>query len=170
MYPAISPRAARKPSVTLAPRPALAFTEAGALALLGEWGVPLVSLLALRIAHAVDALESDLWANGPTAGEVLHAANLIAAPTGEPVLRWPLPAPDALALGALRKLADGVTVPVGDLRVSVVDDGQGRTGLRLHGPQPITDTVSVHFGDASWLDDPDDPCVPEGADIMHSGG
>jgi hypothetical protein len=35
------------------------------------------------------------------------------------------------------------------------------------GRQGSPGKVTLPYG---WLDDPDDPCVPEGADLMHSGG
>jgi nifR3 family TIM-barrel protein len=40
-------------------------------------------------------------------------------------------------------------------------------GLGPRGRQGSPGKVTLPHG---WLDDPDDPCVPEGADIMHSGG
>jgi hypothetical protein len=39
--------------------------------------------------------------------------------------------------------------------------------LGPRGRQGSPGKVTLPYG---WLDDPDDPCVPEGADLMHSGG
>jgi hypothetical protein len=144
--------------LVLAPAPALTFTTDGAIALLTDWGVPLVAMLALSAAEAV--LDDPLWTNGPTTRKVLEDAGLVVpdAAHGTPQLDLPLPALDALALGAVEALAADIVVPVTDtLTVAIVDDGSGRKGLRLTGSQDIDAgdmTVSMSFGAADWLDDP----------------
>ena len=150
--------AARRAEIELelAPAPALTFTSSGALGLVLDWGLPLVSLLALGETGAV--LDDLLWPNGPTAREVLVGAGLITAGQA-PQLATPLPALDQLALGAVRELARGITVPVTpNLDLIVVDDGAGRKGLRLDGHERIEGSdvnVDLRFGHADWLDDGD---------------
>ena len=151
--------------VVLAPAPALTFDPEGALALLLEWGVPLVGKLALRAAGS--AIDEALWtigaSRGPTARDVLEGAGLLqpGAPGGDPLLALPLPALDRIALGAVQALASGIEVPVTDtLRLAIVDDGAGRKGIRLVGHQELDAgdmTVSLSFGetiDPEWLEDP----------------
>jgi hypothetical protein len=143
--------------IALAPAPAVTFTEAGALALIADWGLPLASLLALRAAEST--LDDPLWTNGPTARSVVEGAGLMAPGSAPPRVVHSLPALDALALALLRELATGITVAVSDtLDVAVVDDGAGRKGVRLSGRHDFDGErlgVTVRFGDAYWLDDPD---------------
>ncbi len=146
-------------SFGLAPLPTLTFTPDGALGLLVEWGLPLVAMLALGATGSV--LDEALWTNGPTARDILEGAGLLVPdPThGTPHLVSQLPALDALALGAVEALATNLVVSVSPtLDVAIVDDGTGRKGVRLKGVQDIDAgdmTVSMSFGFADWLDDPD---------------
>ena len=143
----------------VAPTPGLAFTAEGAVALLTEWGVPLVAMLALGATTSL--LDETLWMNGPTTRGVLEGAGLLVPDLGHgpPRLIAPLPPLDALALGAVEALASNIVVSASPtLDIAVVDDGAGRKGLRLAGVQEIDAgdmTVSMSFGYADWLDDPD---------------
>jgi hypothetical protein len=141
----------------LAPQPSFTFTEAGALGLLASWGVPLVALLALRAAE--DVLEDALWTNGPTPRGVLEDAGLVAPGSSPAGLALPLPPLEEIALGALQGLATNVTVAVTEtLEIAIVEDGSGRKGIRLKGSEAIAGeelAVSMRFGEADWLDDPD---------------
>jgi hypothetical protein len=90
--------------LVLAPAPQLTFTTDGALALITDWGVPLVAMLALSAAESV--LDDPLWTNGPTTREVLEDAGLVVRGGGfrhrAAARALPLePALDALALGAV---------------------------------------------------------------------
>ncbi len=142
-------------SFTFAPTPAAAFTEAGALALVTEWGVPLAGDLLL--AELEDDLNRALWTGGPSALEVLEASGLV-APGADPArIVAEIPPLSSMLLGAVQELASGVTLQVTPaLAVSVVNEG-GRSGLRLKGSHEAAGdelTVLVSFGEADWLDDP----------------
>lgn len=140
-------------ALELAPQPGVTFTEAGAIALISDWGLPLVAMLVFRAVGV--GLDAKLWTNGPSAGDVLEGAGLLAS-SNPPTLAWPLPPLDALALGALQALATGISIDVTDtLELAIVDDA-GRKGLRLKGDQVISSEsmdVSLRFGEADWLDD-----------------
>ncbi|MGZ4200926.1 MAG: DUF6603 domain-containing protein [Thermoleophilaceae bacterium] len=140
-----------------APTPGVTFTPDGALGLIAGWGVPLVAMLGLNATGSV--LDDALWAGGPTARRVLESSGLLVPDPshGTPHLARQQPPLDALALGAVEALAAGA-VSLGTLDIAIVDDGAGRKGLRLSGAQDIDAgdvTVTMSFGHADWLDDPD---------------
>ena len=149
--------------IVLAPVPELTFTEDGAVALIVDWGLPLVAMLALAATEPV--LDDALWTNGPSARDVLEGAGLIETGALPARLASPLPALEGMALGALDALATGLTqsikeltIPVTDtLDVLVVADDGGRKGLRLKGREDVVAgdfSISLRFGEADWLDDP----------------
>ncbi|MEU4221788.1 DUF6603 domain-containing protein, partial [Actinoplanes sp. NPDC026623] len=142
-------------AVTLAPVPAFVMTETGALALLQQWGVPLIATVA--IAAFGDDLETAFWDRGPSAYSVLSRAGLIRpGVTPAEVAADPPPAPQ-MALRGLAALADGLSAPLGDLHIALVTE-DGRYGVRLTGNQPIDAgdlVVSLRFGETDWLTDPD---------------
>jgi hypothetical protein len=140
------------------PTPGLEFASGGLAALLEQVVLPLA---AQAVLDRVD-LESPLVAGGPSAGEVLRAAGVVAA--GEPRLAVPLPSAAEAVPHVLGGLAAAeLRVPLDDDLdlVAVADRATtpARLGLGLHGHTgTVGDSVrvSVRFGEAAptWLPDP----------------
>lgn len=148
-------------AIVLAPEPDAVATEAGLLALLTQWGVPLATLLGVH-ATGDDVLRTVLWNGGPTPRSVLEGAGLLeVAPETDPaVVAADVPPLDQLVLGALQALVKGASIEVSPgLTLSLArDDAARRTGVNLKGALQVAaddgPDVSVRFGESWWLDDP----------------
>jgi hypothetical protein len=163
----LGPNSQTELALQLAPRVAMTATPQAALALVRQWGLPLVSEVLLRVFDSVAAgpaakplLERPFWNGGPTARGVLDGAGLV--PLADPPrLVNPLPDPISAVLGAIQAAATGFEINVGfddALKLSLITDlTSHRTGIRLRGHQEIHTEdliVSIKFGEAPWLSDP----------------
>ncbi|MGE3177280.1 MAG: alpha/beta fold hydrolase, partial [Vicinamibacterales bacterium] len=143
-------------AVRLAPTPGLTSTPDGVSELVEGWGLPLAARIVVSEFEA--DLDRALWQGGPTARHVVEEAGLVQPGSHPPALDTPLPPPPDLVLRALRALATGAAVDVGPNLSLAVRESAGRVGIQVTGSQELpggTLGVSVRFGDASWLDDPD---------------
>src|SRR5439155_26669890 len=134
-------------------------------AVLASWALPLVASTLLEVARAQALLGNKLWSTGPSVQDVLTAAQLI---DGTAHLKSPLPDVWPMVAGALSSLANGASVPIGDLTLSLLSE-VGRLGVGLRGKQSfnIGDLqIAVLFGaPQSWTQTAgDDPGTPEAAD------
>ena len=143
-----------------------AIAGAGSIeAVLTSWALPLVAGTLLEVARAQALLANKLWNSGPTVQDVLTAAQLI---DGTAHLRSPLPDVWPMVAGALSSLANGASVPIGDLTLSLVSEA-GRLGVGLRGRQSFDAgdlQIAVLLGaPQSWTQSVgDDPGTPEAAD------
>ncbi len=163
----LGPGTAADLSLQLAPAIAITATPQAAIDLVLQWGLPLVSEVLLRVfdgaapgASGTPVLERHFWKDGPTARSILDGAGLVPL-ASPPRLAHPLPDPVVAVLGAIQAAATGFEITVGfegGLKLSLVTDPiTHRTGIRLHGHQDIHTedvTVSIKFGEATWLTDP----------------
>ena len=144
-------------AIELLPVPGVTVGPGGIAALIEQWAVPLAATAALS---AFDVASAHVWENGPTVGDVLTSAGLLA----DGRVAVPLPEPLDLVLGALARLAsEGRKLKITetlDLQL-VVDATQppALLGVGLHGHVDVrTDTVvaSVRFGESqpTWIPDP----------------
>ena len=99
--------------------------------LLTDWALPLVANTLLEVARREGLLTHKLWATGPTVQEVLSGAQLINV-GGH--LVSPLPEVWPMVSGGLAALANGVSIKLGDLTLSLVSESN-RLGIGLKGRQ-----------------------------------
>ena len=136
-------------TVHVAPEPAVVMGPGGPLALAERWALPLAANLLLR--EFGDRLEAPLYANGPTLRQVLDGSGLLRDGVHPPVLVPALPAPEMIALGALRAAVREVRMEVvPGLWLSLVADGS-RLGIRLEGRQALSEEIGIRFGGDAWL-------------------
>lgn len=139
-------------ALQLAPTFAATFAADSIERLLTDWALPLVANTLLQVARDQGLLARKLWSTGPTLESVLTGSTLFTAGGGGPRLAAPLPSIDSLVFNTVRALANGVTVPLGDLSLTLL--AAERIGLALKGEQkiPLGDLeLKVLFGaPASW--------------------
>lgn len=139
-------------ALQIAPNFAATFAAGSVERLLTDWALPLVANTLLQVARAEGVLARKLWSSGPTLEAALVGSTLFTAGGGGPRLSTPLPPIDQVVFKTLRTLANGVSVTLGDLTLTLLA-GQ-RFGLALKGEQkvPLGDLqLSVLFGaPASW--------------------
>ena len=121
--------------------------------LLSDWALPLVAGTLIQVARNEGLLTTALWSSGPTLEAVLTQSGLV---TGSGVtlrLASPIPGMDRLVFGAIKALATGVEIPIGELRLALVNEA-GRLGLGLSGQQKFNlgkIQIAVLFGaPQSW--------------------
>jgi hypothetical protein len=146
-------------AIVIAPVPQVTITPEGAFAVVGAWLVPLVTRFLLPSFESV--LDQAMWSGGPSARDVLDGAGLVDAAPAPLALSLPLPSVPEIALGALAALMDNATVRITDDLAMSAHYDTGRFGVRLSGRADIVAegeggiSVSVRFGDATWLTDQD---------------
>lgn len=155
-------------ALALAPNFVLTSTDAGAVAMLEKWGIPLVAMLLLHAAKA--NLDEPLWkinptTYGPTTRDILESAGLIRTSSLPAALARPLPTAVELVLNAAKALIpkdNSIDIDITSTLKLSVENVNGRIGIRLKGSQDIagTDlTATVRFGQATWLTAADDAGV-----------
>ncbi|WP_217591181.1 DUF6603 domain-containing protein [Burkholderia sp. GbtcB21] len=133
--------------------------------LITGWALPLVASTLLEVARRESLLATKLWSTGPTVQDVLTGAHLVDV-GGH--LRTPLPDVWPMVAGGLSVLANGASIPIGDLALSLAGEA-GRLGVRLKGRVKFeTDSLSVAVllgAPQSWTQAAGaDPGTPEAAD------
>ena len=97
--------------------------------LIEDWGLPLVTRLAVQAAQS--EMARPLWSGGPTVQQALQAAGILDS-TGKVVAH--LPDLWKMLTGFLSSTTTALDVDIGDLRLRLVNHG-GRIGLDLSGKQ-----------------------------------
>lgn len=166
-------------AVTLAPVPGVVLTTEAAVLIVEQWGVPLAALVG--VTGFEERVRTPLWDAGPSVLEVLTATGLVVAGSDPIALAATPPPIEEMALRGLAALADGLSLPLGDLHLGLVTetetDGSSRYGVRLSGRADLAAgdvLVSTRFGDTDWLSDEPDAGISVwllrqnvGADLPH---
>lgn len=160
----------------IAPSFSATFAAGSVEQLLTGWALPLLAGTLLEVAQREGLLATKLWSTGPRVQEVLSGAQLI---DGGGHLAAPLPQVWPMVSGALTVLANGVSIPIGDLTLSLAGEAD-RLGVGLKGKVQFDAgdlSVAVLLGaPQSWTQAAgDDPGTPEVADglqlfLLRTGG